>query len=170
MCSSDLVLGGDLEILTPIRDGNLSREFTSGWLKERGYEVDAATTTYSINIGLWGTTVGGKETLGTEQSLPDEAWPTPSPAQAPDDGVTLRIGFDQGVPVSIDGQSMATVSVIEHLNALGETHAIGRAIHVGDTILGIKGRVGFQAPSAAILIPSHRELEKIVLSRWQHYH
>ncbi|MDE2995257.1 MAG: argininosuccinate synthase [Bacteroidota bacterium] len=164
------VLGGDLEILTPIRDGNLSREFTSGWLKERGYEVDAATTTYSINIGLWGTTVGGKETLGTEQSLPDEAWPTPSPAQAPDEGVTLRIGFDQGVPVSIDGQSMDPVSVIEHLNALGETHAIGRAIHVGDTILGIKGRVGFQAPAAAILIPSHRELEKIVLSRWQQYH
>jgi argininosuccinate synthase len=164
------VLGGDLEILTPIREGNLSRKFTSGWLKERGYAVDASTTTYSINTGLWGTTVGGKETLGTSLSLPDEAWPTPSPAQAPDEGVTIEVGFDKGIPVSLDGQPQSAVAVIEALNTLGETHGIGRAIHVGDTILGIKGRVGFQAPAAAILIPAHRELEKIVLSRWQQYH
>ena len=164
------VLGGDLEILTPIRAGNLRREFTSGWLKERGYAVDASTTTYSINTGLWGTTVGGKETLGTALSLPDEAWPTPSPAQAPEKGVTIELGFEQGVPVSLDGQSQSPVAIIEGLNALGEIHGIGRAIHVGDTILGIKGRVGFQAPAAAILIPAHRELEKIVLSRWQQYH
>lgn len=164
------VLGDDLEILTPIRDGNLSREYTSNWLKERGYAVDASTTTYSINVGLWGTTVGGKETLGTEKALPDAAWPTPSPEQAPDQSVTVRIGFENGVPVSVDGTTMDAVSVIEQLNDLGEQHAIGRAIHVGDTILGIKGRVGFQAPAAAILIPAHRELEKIVLSRWQQYH
>lgn len=164
------VLGGDLEVLTPIRDGNLSRAFTSNWLKERGIAVSASTTTYSINTGLWGTTVGGKETLGTELPLPDDAWPTPSPAQAPDKALTLRIGFEKGVPVSIDGKAMDPVAVIEYLNAVGEDHAIGRAIHVGDTILGIKGRVGFQAPAAAVLIPAHRELEKIVLSRWQQYH
>ncbi len=164
------VLGGDLEILTPIRAGNLSREYTSGWLRERGYAVDAATTTYSINTGLWGTTVGGKETLGTSVSLPDEAWPSPSPMEAPDEEVLLDIAFEKGVPVGLNGTAMDPVSVIEALNALGEEHAIGRAIHVGDTILGIKGRVGFQAPAAAILIPAHRELEKIVLSRWQQYH
>jgi len=164
------VLGGDLEILTPIRDGNLSREFTSGWLKERGYHVDASTTTYSINTGLWGTTVGGKETLGTSEPLPDEAWPTPSATAAPDQGVTVELQFEKGVPSAMNGETMSPVAVIEALNALGEEHGVGRAIHVGDTILGIKGRVGFQAPAAAILIPAHRELEKIVLSRWQQYH
>jgi argininosuccinate synthase len=164
------VLGGDLDVLTPIRDGNLSREFTSGWLKERGYAVDASTTTYSINTGLWGTTVGGKETLGTSEPLPDDAWPTPSAADAPDETALLEIGFEKGVPVSLNGKEMSAVDIIETLNTLGEEHAIGRAIHVGDTILGIKGRVGFQAPAAAILIPAHRELEKIVLSRWQQYH
>jgi len=164
------VLGGDLTILTPIRDGNLSREFTSGWLKERGYPVDASTTTYSVNTGLWGTTVGGKETLGTALPLPDDAWLTPAPSEAPDEGVSIEIGFDRGVPVSLDGTMHPPVTVIETLNALGENHGVGRAIHVGDTILGIKGRVGFQAPAAAILIPAHRELEKIVLSRWQQYH
>ena len=164
------VLGGDLEILTPIRDGNLSREFTTTWLKERGYGVDASTTTYSINTGLWGTTVGGKETLGTSEALPDDAWPTPSPMQAPEEKALIEIGFEKGVPVSLNGTGMSPVDIIEALNALGEEHGIGRAIHVGDTIMGIKGRVGFQAPAAAILIPAHRELEKIVLSRWQQYH
>ena len=164
------VLGDDLTILTPIRDGNLSRQETTVWLKERGFDVDASTTTYSINTGLWGTTVGGKETLGTEKPLPKEAWPTASMTDAPSEGIKLRIGFTEGIPSSIDGESMAPVDLIESLNTTGETHAIGRAIHVGDTILGIKGRVGFQAPAAAILIPAHRELEKIVLSRWQQYH
>ncbi|MDA0683145.1 MAG: argininosuccinate synthase [Bacteroidetes bacterium] len=164
------VLGDDLEILTPIRDGNLSRAYTSGWLRDRGYSVSDSTTTYSINTGLWGVTVGGKETLGTSDPLPDEAWPTPSPAQAPDNGVTLSIGFTNGVPTSLDGEHLSPVDLIERLNELGADHGIGRAIHVGDTILGIKGRVGFQAPAAAILIPAHRELEKIVLSRWQQYH
>ncbi|MGA1494624.1 MAG: argininosuccinate synthase, partial [Rhodothermales bacterium] len=91
-------------------------------------------------------------------------------ADAPDETAPLEIGFEKGVPVSLNGKEMSAVDIIETLNTLGEEHAIGRAIHVGDTILGIKGRVGFQAPAAAILIPAHRELEKIVLSRWQQYH
>ncbi len=164
------VLGDDLTILTPIRDLGLTREYTTNWLKERGYAVSASTTTYSINTGLWGTTVGGKETLTTEKPLPDSAWPTPSPKDSPDQAVSVVIGFEKGTPVSIDGSSMSPVELIEALNRIGEEHGIGRAIHVGDTILGIKGRVGFQAAAAAILIPAHRELEKTVLSRWQQYH
>jgi len=164
------VLGDDLTILTPIRDNNLSREETTAWLKKRGFAVSASTTTYSINTGLWGTTVGGQETLSTEQPLPDSAWPTVAPTGAPEEASQLKIGFEEGIPVSIDGSALSAVALIEQLNSIGEEHAIGRAIHVGDTILGIKGRVGFQAPAAAILIPAHRELEKIVLSRWQQYH
>lgn len=164
------VLGDDLTILTPIRDLGLTREYTTNWLKERGYAVSASTTTYSINTGLWGTTVGGKETLSTEKPLPDSAWPTPSPKDSPDEELVVVIGFEKGVPSSLNGSKMSPVQLIEALNSLGEAHGIGRAIHVGDTILGIKGRVGFQAAAAAILIPSHRELEKTVLSRWQQYH
>jgi argininosuccinate synthase len=164
------VLGDDLTILTPIRDLGLSREYTTNWLKERGYSVSASTTTYSINTGLWGTTVGGKETLTTEKTLPDEAWPTPSPRNAAEEGERLIISFENGVPTAINGAAMTPVDLIEALNETGEKHGVGRAIHVGDTIIGIKGRVGFQAAAAAILIPAHRELEKTVLSRWQQYH
>ena len=164
------VLGDDLTILTPIRDLGLSREYTTNWLKERGYAVSASTTTYSINTGLWGTTVGGKETLTTEKNLPDSAWPSPSPKDSPDQEETVTVGFEKGIPTSLNGTEMSPVQLIEELNRLGEANGIGRAIHVGDTILGIKGRVGFQAAAAAILIPAHRELEKTVLSRWQQYH
>lgn len=164
------VLGDDLKILTPIRDLALTREYTTEWLTSRGFEVSASTTTYSINTGLWGVTVGGKETLSTEAPLPPEAWPTYGPESAPDTPDTIEIGFEKGIPVSINGETASPVDLIESLNALGEKHAVGRAIHVGDTILGIKGRVGFQAGAAAILISAHRELEKTVLSRWQQYH
>ena len=164
------VLGDDLTILTPIRDLGLTREYTTNWLTERGFAVSAATKTYSINTGLWGTTVGGKETLTTKLPLPDNAWPQDSPKNAPDQGLNLTLTFDKGVPTALDGKSMSPVELIEELNRVGYIHGIGRAIHVGDTILGIKGRVGFQSPAAAILIPAHRELEKTVLSRWQQYH
>jgi len=164
------VLGDDLTILTPIRDLGLTREYTTKWLTDRGFAVSASTTTYSINTGLWGTTVGGKETLTTEKTLPDDAWPTPPPSEAPDEAAKLIIAFDKGIPVSINSKAMTPVALIEELNRIGEVHGVGRAIHVGDTILGIKGRVGFQAAGAAILIPAHRELEKTVLSRWQQYH
>lgn len=164
------VLGDDLEVLSPIRDQNLTREYTSSWLKSRGYAVSETTADYSVNTGLWGRTVGGKETLSTEVALPDEAWPTPAVTEAPDEKAGIVIGFELGIPVSLNGEMMPPVALIEKLNKLGETHAIGRSIHVGDTILGIKGRVGFQAAAAAILIPAHRELEKTVLSRWQQYH
>ncbi len=164
------VLAADLEIITPIRTHGLSRSATTAYLKEHGFEVASETTTYSINKGLWGTTIGGKETLTSALPLPDAAYPdTASPDTAPDTPQTLTLAFEQGVPTALNGEAMEPVSLIETLNNLGAQHGVGRGIHVGDTILGIKGRVGFEAPAPIILIEAHRELEKIVLTRWQQF-
>jgi argininosuccinate synthase len=163
------ILAGDLEVITPIREHGLSRADTTAYLKERGFDVPASTTTYSINAGLWGTTIGGRETLDSRDPVPDEAYETTSPAAAPDDALELVLAFEDGVPVAIDGNAMDPVSMVEHLNQVGGEHGVGRAIHVGDTIMGIKGRVAFEAPAAAILIATHRELEKVVLSKWQQF-
>ena len=167
-------MGEAVEVLAPIRSLNLSREASAAYLAERGVEVSAATTAYSVNRGLWGTTIGGRETHETDGVLPEAAWPhTVSPAEAPDTPLRIVIGFDAGRPVSLaegDGpaESLAPVALIERLTALGEAHGVGRGVHVGDTILGIKGRVAFEAPAALTLIAAHRELEKLVLTRNQH--
>lgn len=163
------ILAGDLEVITPIREHGLSRADTTAYLKERGFDVPASTTTYSINAGLWGTTIGGRETLDSREPVPDEAYETTSPADAPDEPLELALGFRDGVPVSLNGTAMDPVSLVEHLNQVGGEHGVGRAIHVGDTIMGIKGRVAFEAPASAILIATHRELEKVVLSKWQQF-
>lgn len=164
------VLGDDLEVITPIRDGGLSREQTTAFLKERGFQVDESTTAYSINRGLWGTTIGGRETLTSYQPLPEQAYPDTTPAEkAPDDSEVLEVGFAAGIPSSLGGVDMDPVALIETLNVVGGRHGVGRDIHVGDTILGIKGRIGFEAPAASVLIAAHRELEKIVLTKWQRY-
>jgi argininosuccinate synthase len=163
-------LAGELTILTPIRKLGLSREQASAYLEERGFEVEQKTTTYSINRGLWGTTIGGGETHDSALPLPDDAYPhTVAPAASPDEPLRLTIGFENGVPTTIDGSSFDPVSLIEALESVGSAYGVGRGMHLGDTILGIKGRVGFEAPAAAILIPAHRELEKLVLTRWQRY-
>ena len=165
------LLGPDLDVLAPVRSLGLSREDSTAYLQERGFSVPDDTTTYSINRGLWGTTVGGAETLTTHEPLPEEAYPdTTAPADAPDVPLDLQLSFEAGVPVALDGTAMSGVEIVEALNDLGGTHGVGRNIHVGDTILGIKGRVGFEAPAAEILITAHRELEKIVLSKWQQVH
>ena len=162
------ILADDLEVITPIRDESLSREYTSNYLRERGHEVAEETTAYSINRGLWGTTIGGRETHTTSQPLPEDAYPDSTPpAEAPDEARDLTLSFEEGIPVALDGEAMGPVALIEALNEIGGAHGVGRDIHVGDTILGIKGRVGFEAPAAYILIRAHRELEKIVLSKWQ---
>ena len=164
------LLADDLDILTPIRDKGLSRQDTTRFLEERGFEVPVKTTSYSINKGLWGTTIGGRETITTTDPLPDDAYPeTMAPADAPDTPRDVTLTFDQGVPTALDGETLDPVTLIERLNELGGQHGVGRAIHVGDTILGIKGRVGFEAPAPLILITAHRELEKIVLTKWQRY-
>jgi argininosuccinate synthase len=162
------MVGDDLEILAPIRSLGLSREESTAFLKERGFSVPADTTDYSINRGLWGTTVGGKETLTTQEPLPKEAYPdTVPPTEAPDAPLDLTITFEDGLPVAMDGEAMGSVELVETLNEIGGRHGVGRDIHVGDTILGIKGRVGFEAPAPVILVTAHRELEKVVLSKWQ---
>jgi argininosuccinate synthase len=164
------LLASELEIITPIRSLGYSRTQTTEYLAQRGFPVEASKTAYSINRGLWGTTIGGRETLGTADPLPDEAYPdTVPPSRCPDTPLDLKIGFEVGVPASLDGVEMDPVRLVERLNELGGDHGVGRDIHVGDTILGIKGRVGFEAPAAAILIAAHRELEKIVLTRWQRF-
>ncbi|MFT5144653.1 MAG: argininosuccinate synthase [Rhodothermales bacterium] len=165
------ILAGDLEVITPIREKGLSRADSTAYLKERGFDVPASTTTYSINAGLWGTTIGGKETLDSREPVPDDAYPgTTAPQDAPDKAQEMVLTFDKGVPVAVDGQAMDPVALVQHLNEVAGAHGVGRAIHVGDTIMGIKGRVAFEAPAAAVLISAHRELEKIVLSKWQQFH
>ena len=162
------VVSEELEVLAPIRRHGLSREESTAFLEERGFSVPADTTDYSINRGLWGTTIGGKETLTSEQPLPEDAYPdTVPPAEAPDTPRELTLTFEEGLPVAIDGETMDPVELVETLNDIGGAHGVGRDIHVGDTILGIKGRIGFEAPAAQTLITAHRELEKVVLSKWQ---
>ena len=165
---SQVVLGTEIDVLAPIRTLGLTREESTNYLAEHGFEVPASTTAYSINRGLWGTTVGGAETLDTHHPLPEAAYPdTTAPVDAPNAPQEVEIAFEKGVPVAVDGKRLDPVALIEELNATGGAHGVGRDIHVGDTILGIKGRVGFEAPAAEILITAHRELEKLVLSKWQ---
>jgi argininosuccinate synthase len=165
------VLAGDISVIAPIREHGFSREYTSAYLNDHGFDVSASTTSYSINAGLWGTTIGGKETLTPDLPLPESAWPeSETPADSPNEVLELSITFEQGLPTTLDGASIAPVALIEQLTAIGHEYGIGRGMHVGDTILGIKGRVAFEAPAAAILINAHRELEKIVLGKWQRYH
>ena len=165
------LLADGLEVLTPIRSLSLSREASTAYLQERGVEVEAKTTDYSVNAGLWGTTIGGKETHRPDGVLPEEAWvDTVAPEAAPDDARPLAISWERGVPVGLDGEAMEPVALVEALNALGAAHGVGRGVHVGDTILGIKGRVAFEAPAAAILLDAHLELEKVVLTHLQLTH
>lgn len=164
------ILASEMEILTPIRSLGYSRPQTAAYLQERGFDVPSKTTDYSINRGLWGTTIGGKETLGTSEPLPEAAYPdTLPPSKCPNRPLTIKITYEKGIPTALDGALMDPVLLIERLNELGGDHGIARDIHVGDTILGIKGRVGFEAPAALILIRAHEELEKIILTKWQRY-
>ncbi len=164
------ILGDGLEVLTPIRELRLSRQASTDFLAERGFSVPEKTTTYSINRGLWGTTVGGQETHTSTEPLPDAAYPdTTAPADSPDAPHTLVLSFEQGLPTALDGRPMDPVPLLERLNDVGGRHGVGRGLHLGDTILGIKGRVGFEAPTAYLLIEAHRELEKLVLTKWQRY-
>lgn len=164
------LLANDLDILTPIRSLGLSRERTTAFLQERGFDVPRKTTVWSVNRGLWGATIGGGETLTPAEPLPEEAWAdTTAPAQAPEAGQEWVIGFEAGLPVSLNGSPLDPVDLIETLNAEGAAHGVGRGMHTGDTILGVKGRVAFEAPAPAILLPAHRELEKIVLTSRQRF-
>ena len=154
-------------ILTPIRDKSLSREEEISFLTERGIRMDFAKAQYSVNKGLWGTSVGGKETLTSDKYLPEEAWPTQITATEP---VDMTLQFEKGELIGINNiAEVNTVSAIQKLQALAQPYGIGRDIHVGDTIIGIKGRVGFEAAAPVIIIKAHHLLEKHTLTKWQLY-
>ena len=154
-----------VEILTPIRDQRLSREAEIEYLKAKGVAMNFEKAAYSINKGLWGTSVGGRETLHSNGMLPESAWPTQVTATAPHH---LRLDFEKGELRAVDGQTFAHPSeAIRALQALAGPYGIGRDIHVGDTIIGIKGRVGFEAAAPVIILKAHHALEKHVLSKWQ---
>ncbi|MFB5945572.1 argininosuccinate synthase [Albibacterium profundi] len=158
------ILIPNIEIITPIRDKKLSREEEIAYLQQHGIELNAEKAKYSINKGIWGTSVGGKETLTSDQTLPEEAWPTPLTAK---EKRTVRIDFEQGEPVGLDGERLKPVSLIQRLQEIAQPYGIGRDIHVGDTIIGIKGRVGFEAAAPIIIIKAHHTLEKHTLTKWQ---
>jgi argininosuccinate synthase len=154
-------------IITPIRDMRLSREAEIEYLRQHGVDGDWTKAQYSINQGIWGTSVGGKETLTSHLPLPSEAFPSQLTATEPRD---IELTFVKGEAVALDGDATGgPVGVIQRLIAMASAYAIGRDIHVGDTIIGIKGRVGFEAPASLIIIKGHHALEKHVLTKWQAY-
>lgn len=159
-------LAPELKILTPIRDLQLSRETEIEYLKSHGVEASWEKAKYSINKGLWGTSVGGVETLTSNTPLPEEAWP--SQVQKTDTQ-SISVEFENGELSGLNGKTMKPTDVIVALNELGGQYGIGRDIHVGDTIIGIKGRVGFEAPGAMMSIKAHHALEKHTLTKWQLY-
>jgi len=160
------VIAPEMEIITPIRDQKLSREDEVEYLKSHGVDKEWEKAKYSINQGLWGTSVGGAETLTSSKYLPEEAWPTPV---STNDSLVVELGFKKGELVAIDDQKFSPVDAIKKLNKLASSYGIGRDIHVGDTIIGIKGRVGFEAAAPLIIIKAHQLLEKHVLGKWQLY-
>jgi argininosuccinate synthase len=154
-------------VVTPIRDEKLSREEEITFLKSHGITYDFVKAAYSINKGIWGTSVGGKETITSHQNLPEEAWPT-AITQTEKKDITLH--FTNGELTGIDEkQFVHPVDAIQHLQNIAQPYGIGRDIHTGDTIIGIKGRVGFEAAAPIIIIKAHHLLEKHVLTKWQLY-
>lgn len=160
------IIAPEIKIITPIRDNKLAREEEIAYLKQNGVDYPWEKAKYSINKGLWGTSVGGEETLSSEKPLPDAAYPSQLQEKEPSD---VKLTFDKGELVAIDGKKDNPVANIEKLEAMASKYAIGRDIHVGDTIIGIKGRVGFEASAALIIIKAHHLLEKHTLTKWQQF-
>jgi argininosuccinate synthase len=154
-----------VEIITPIRDLKLSREEEIAYLKAKNVDMNFEKSMYSINKGLWGTSVGGKETLSSKGMLPEEAWPT----QVTNHGSQeVRLSFTKGELTAVDGNNFTHPSAaIQYLQTIAGPYGIGRDIHVGDTIIGIKGRVGFEAAAPMVILKAHHALEKHVLTKWQ---
>ena len=160
------VLAPAIEIITPIRDQQLSREAEIEYLKSEGIEMSWEKAQYSINQGLWGTSVGGSETLTSDKALPSEAYPSQLSATEP---IKITLEFRQGELAGINGIAGKPLALIQQLQEIAKAYAIGRDIHVGDTIIGIKGRVGFEAAAPLIIIKAHHLLEKHTLSKWQQF-
>ncbi len=161
------IMAPEIEIISPTRDMQLTRQVEIDYLQANGIEYSWEKAKYSINKGLWGTSVGGQETLVSDKSLPDEAYPSQLEEEKPQD---IKLSFEKGELIAIDGEKDSPVSNIEKLDKIASKYAIGRDIHVGDTIIGIKGRVGFEAPAPLIIIKAHHLLEKHTLTKWQLMH
>jgi argininosuccinate synthase len=154
-----------IQIITPIRDMKLSREEEIEYLKSKGVKMNFEKSVYSINKGLWGTSVGGKETLSSKGMLPEEAWPTQLSKHKPEE---IKLHFEKGELKEVNGRKFDhPVEAIQYLQSIAGPFAIGRDVHVGDTIIGIKGRVGFEAAASVLIIKAHHALEKHVLTKWQ---
>ena len=160
------VLAPHIEIITPIRDQQLSREAEIEYLKSQGIDIPWEKAQYSINQGLWGTSVGGAETLTSHQSLPESAYPSQLTSHTPKQ---IKLQFTRGELTAIDDTQGTAVALIQQLQDMAKSYAIGRDIHVGDTIIGIKGRVGFEAAAPMIIIKAHHLLEKHTQSKWQQF-
>ena len=161
------ILAPEIEIITPTRDMTLTREYEINYLKEHGYVADFVKMEYSINKGLWGTSVGGKETLHSEQTLPESAYPSQVTQSEPQ---SLKLTFAKGELAAVNGVEYADkVAAIRAVEAIGSAYGIGRDMHIGDTIIGIKGRVGFEAAAPMLIIAAHKMLEKHTLTKWQQY-
>jgi argininosuccinate synthase len=155
----------DIEIITPIRDLKLSRQEEIEYLKKHGVSMNFEKAAYSINKGIWGTSVGGKETLTSSDFLPEEAWPT---QVTETEAKEIKLTFVQGELKGVNSEIFENpVNAIQKVQALAGPYGIGRDIHVGDTIIGIKGRVGFEAAAPLIIIKGHQLLEKHTLTKWQ---
>lgn len=164
------VLAPKMKVETPIRDLGISREDEVSYLKKHGVQTSTEVKKYSINVGMLGTTVGGNETKGSWEIPPESAIPNFKTLEtASKTPQKIIISFEKGLPVAVDGKKMSGAMIIEHLNIIGAKHAVGKNIHLGNTIIGIKGRILFAAPAALILIRAHSELEKLVLSKWQSF-
>lgn len=161
------VLAPELEVRAPIRDLGVTREEETAYLTRFGIDIPSKTTRYSINEGLWGTTIGGGETHDSWELPPEELFPGNPLSRAPQKPREVVIGFRRGRPVSLNGRATSGLTLVEKLNALGRTYAAGRGIHLGDTILGAKGRIVFEAPAALALVAAHTELEKLVMTKEQ---
>jgi len=158
-------LNPDLTILAPVRDHTWARSDQLAYLQEHGLPKPPGGGEYSINRGLWGVTIGGRETLGSAESIPESAWVLSKTAfDSPREPARHVLGFEAGIPVSLDGKPMDSIALLEALESLGAAYGIGRGIHLGDTVLGTKGRVAFEAPAAEIVLTAHRELEKLTLT------
>ena len=160
------ILAPEVEVIAPIRELGITRQEEIDYLQKHGFNFSWEKAKYSINQGLWGTSIGGVETLSSDGWLPEEAYPTKVAKSAPEH---IKIGFEKGEPVSFNGKKMSPVEVILAIRGAAAPYGIGRDIHVGDTIIGIKGRVAFEAAAPLILIKAHHLLEKHVLTKGQLY-
>jgi len=161
------VLAPELKIIALIRSLSIARNEEMNILKKYDIPFDEAKKDYSINQGMLGITIGGKETKGSWESPPDDVYSISSIEKAPNKGEEIVINFESGLPTQINKKEMNGIEIMKYLNELGAKHGVGKGIHLGNTILGVKGRVAFVAPAALILIKAHKELEKLVLTKWQ---